>query len=95
MNPDALIAQVNIDRQVDGGRELDVEYVTSSLGADAVPVLLDGLEALPRCDAARLRTALLAEGGEATGGGWRSFNFGRHQADRRLAASAATAAPEC
>lgn len=38
-NPAALVARVNLQRGLDGGRELDLAYL-GSLGADAVPVLM-------------------------------------------------------
>jgi hypothetical protein len=57
VNPDATIARANVARaaSADGPVRFDVAYATS-LSADAVPVLIDALEALPgdaRCPLAR------------------------------------------
>ena len=48
VNPDAIIARTNVARMAsaDAPRRFDVAYATS-LSADAVPVLLDALSALP------------------------------------------------
>jgi hypothetical protein len=57
VNPDAIVARTNVARMAsaDAPRRFDVAYATS-LSADAVPVLLDALSALPpdvQCPLAR------------------------------------------
>jgi len=49
VNPDAIVARANVVRMAsaDAPVRFDVAYATS-LSADAVPVLIDGLSALPR-----------------------------------------------
>jgi hypothetical protein len=48
MNPDAMIARINLTRAQEG-KPLDMEYI-SQLGADAVPALVKGLPALKPVD---------------------------------------------
>jgi hypothetical protein len=49
LNPDAIVARTNVARMLSGGGpvQFDAAYA-SSLSADAVPVLIDALPAMPR-----------------------------------------------
>ena len=82
LNPDALIARVNVERAA--AREpLDVDYVTS-LSADAVPTLVELLPTMSADDREYVRAELLASsrGDDAD---WRSWNLSRVRAERALA----------
>ncbi|OGT70293.1 MAG: hypothetical protein A3H44_01260 [Gammaproteobacteria bacterium RIFCSPLOWO2_02_FULL_57_10] len=46
-NPVAVVARVNLERAIEDGQEIDLTYL-SSLGADAVPPILERLHELPR-----------------------------------------------
>lgn len=73
VNPDALIARVNLDRAHQGA-EVDATYL-AALSADAAPVLLRRLNEVPasaRCDIAR---KLLKHGKNETVLDWRSANY--------------------
>jgi hypothetical protein len=85
-NPDALIAERNVDRfQV--SRRLDARYL-STLSTDAVPVL-DRLPARERACA----LSRLAESLQDADGDWREWNLGRERARRHLAAHPAGPLP--
>jgi uncharacterized protein DUF4153 len=74
-NPDALIVRHNLARPA-SERPFDGGYA-ASLGADAVPVLLDALPQLEpkaRCDVGR---RLLASWGPETHADWRSWTWSR------------------
>jgi hypothetical protein len=86
LDPAATIVRYNAgvaDRSLAG---FDVVYA-SSLGADAVPALLEALPSLPdesRCEVAR---ALRSRPRAAEGPDWRSFNLARSRARALLAAA--------
>ncbi|HXF96666.1 MAG TPA: DUF4173 domain-containing protein [Gemmatimonadales bacterium] len=99
LNPDAVIAGVNLDRAAAGHR-FDGPYLTS-LSADAVPVLLRRLPKLApeaRCEVAgRL---LERWGNPESVGDWRSWNWSRARARQLVAAREAdlrrlAASPPC
>ncbi len=71
VNPDAVIASVNIDR-AEAGAELDLEYLTT-LSADAVPTLAQRLETLPDDVSDWLQT-------RADTDGWRSWSLAHSRA---------------
>jgi hypothetical protein len=76
MNPDAWIANVNIDRRADGA-ELDPLYL-ADLSADATPTLIRRLNELPpKARAVVAREALADTDDEAD---WRAWNWGRSRA---------------
>ncbi|CAA9367809.1 MAG: Osmosensitive K+ channel histidine kinase KdpD [uncultured Nocardioidaceae bacterium] len=77
INPDAWVAQHNVDRYESTGK-IDLAYLRS-LSADAVPVL----ESLP----ADLGRCVLAER-EPNDDDWLEWNFGRHRAEPVLRESA-------
>lgn len=87
VNPDAIIVRHNLTRPA-SERPFDARYA-ASLGADAVPLLLDALPQLEpqsRCDVSR---KLLALWGPAAHSDWRSWTWPRGVA-RRLVAGHAT-----
>ena len=75
INPDNLIASVNLQRAREG-KNFDPRY-NASLSADAVPALLSGKETLP----AEIRTATEIEFEHRwqyySLGDWRSWNYSR------------------
>jgi hypothetical protein len=78
LNPDAFIARTNIARPAAEHR-FDVAYATT-LGADAVPTLLDGLPQLPSEDRCSAATALLKRWGSDAKSDWRTWNWSRARA---------------
>ncbi len=94
INPDALVARVNLARG-DAGKELDVSYL-SRLSADAAPTIAGSwvqLDSTERC-------ALLHLVGYRSGRGahdWRSWSFSRSRARRAVRRSGidATYAANC
>lgn len=91
INPAALVARVNIDRAVNAkgtGSSIDIYYL-ATLGADAVPILLEHLDALgfdelaaeERC---RISQAMVAEWNPQTKQDWRSWNASTSAALRAL-----------
>jgi len=86
LNPQAAIVRVNAGRARSSVAGFDAAYATT-LGADAVPALLDVLSSLPprpRCAVAR---DLAARAAAPEAGDWRSLDFSRRRARARLAAS--------
>jgi hypothetical protein len=87
VNPDAVIARVNMSR-VEAGHDLDIQYI-QRLSADATPELLRGLDALSQDD----RCVVLKSTQERLSGtrdrDWRSWNLGRWRARRALEKSSA------
>jgi hypothetical protein len=86
LDPAARIAAFNVGRSADAPAGFDAGYAVS-LGADAVPVLLDALPSLPtapRCDVAHDLLVRRESGG---GADWRTFNFARARAHALLAAA--------
>jgi hypothetical protein len=87
LNPPAAIVRYNLGRADRSESGFDARYA-GSLGADAIPALLDGLASLapgPRCEIARVLLAASRPGGEED---WRSFNVSRSRARDLLAVSA-------
>jgi uncharacterized protein DUF4153 len=78
LNPDAFIARTNIARPAAEHR-FDVAYA-ATLGADAVPELLEGLPQLPSEDRCSAATALLKRWGSDAKGDWRTWNWSRARA---------------
>jgi hypothetical protein len=76
ISPDAVIARTNVARlaSADAPVRFDVAYATS-LSADAVPVLLDALPALPRDVQCRLARHLLRSWPPDREGSIRSWNW--------------------
>ena len=92
-NPDALIVRYNLARPA-SERPFDAAYA-ASLGADAVPVLVDALprlDAQAQCAAAR---RLLAHWGIAASTDWRSWTWTRGVARRLVRAHASELRAAC
>jgi hypothetical protein len=86
LNPDDLIARVNLARtQVGAAQPPDVAYLTS-LSADAVPALVGGLPGLPPGERRQAATTLLQNWSPAAMSDWRSLNLGRLQARQAIEA---------
>lgn len=58
INPAGWVASVNLDRTIDRQQSLDTDYLLA-LGADAVPVILKRLDALPQTEHCALAAELL------------------------------------
>ncbi len=82
LSPDALIARVNIGR-VEAGQPLDSGYLVT-LGADAVPVLVDALPALPVPERRLLAQQMLDRWDQVAPPDWRAWNWGQYRAWRAL-----------
>jgi hypothetical protein len=74
VNPDALIARVNIDRHVHDGKPLDTFYL-GGLSTDATPTIFARLDELSRVQARSLM--VFADRG---GGDWRTWSWSRARA---------------
>lgn len=80
VNPDGLVARINIER-VAQGKEFDAEYA-ATLSDDAIPELARGLEKLSEKDQSELRYSL---SGRATSSiKYREFSYSRVRASRSL-----------
>lgn len=75
VNPDAFIAQVNVDR-LDEGMEFDAAYATT-LSGDAAPVLAAALEKLSPADRELIRRHLVGAWGGDEDDDWRGLSWGR------------------
>lgn len=78
--PDALVARTNLARAAEG-KPFDAGYATS-LSADAVPVLLAEIGALPASDCVRVLGELRDRSERHNG--WRAWNWSRSQAAMML-----------
>jgi hypothetical protein len=79
LNPDAFIVRTNLARPA-ATRPFDAEYATT-LGADAVPVLLDALPRLEPADQCIVASSLLKRWyGKPRD--WRTWNWSRSRAIR-------------
>ncbi len=78
LNPDASIARLNLARAA-AGESFDPLYVTS-LSADAIPALLEGLPALHEEDRRFAAATIIARWSPAAPRDWRSWNWGMSQA---------------
>jgi hypothetical protein len=91
INPDALIARTNLSRAAAGvGQPLDTEYLAQTLSADAMPVSVVGLAAVPDpAVQAKLACGLQAQAKglaeRASKTNWRGANWGVSAARRALA----------
>lgn len=92
MNPERFVAERNIARFEATGK-IDVDYLGSVLGNDAVPVLAAFLDRFTEPDAARLREALCIKAELlAPEPSWRSANLGRSSARTALETAGITPA---
>ena len=92
MNPDAFIVKTNLNRPV-AERPFDAEYALT-LGADAVPALID---ALPRLGAAERRVVVcgLVSRWNKEDADWRTWNWSRARARRLVSHDAAALRQTC
>jgi hypothetical protein len=90
INPDAIIARTNVARlaSADAPARFDVAYATS-LSADAVPVLIDALPALPRDVQCPLAQRLLRRWPPDPDRSIRSWNWSASRASHEVRAHAA------
>src|SRR6266498_689039 len=84
VNPDRLIARVNVERAI-AGRDFDAAYA-ASLSADAAPELIAALPKLNRSQRCALASQILQSRPIAGSPGWRRWNWSRAEAARALAA---------
>jgi hypothetical protein len=84
LNPDYLIARVNLARATEG-LSLDAKY-TTSLSADSVPALVAGLPNLLPSQQAEVRERMLARDWSGGARGWRSWNWSRVRAYKHVIA---------
>jgi two-component system sensor histidine kinase BaeS len=75
INPDAWVAQRNIDRYAETGR-LDWQYLSSGLSSDAVPALAELPEDVRHC--------ALGGRGPVADDDWLEWNLGRARATEHL-----------
>ncbi|HJS43400.1 MAG TPA: DUF4173 domain-containing protein [Gemmatimonadales bacterium] len=95
LNPDAFILKTNLSRPVEV-RPFDARYA-STLGADAVPVLLDALPRLNTEDRCIVVTRLLDRwvDGEHADSDWRNWNWSRARARSLLRDQAGALRASC
>ncbi len=81
MNPAGWVARVNLDRTIDHQQSLDTDYLLA-LGADAVPVVLERLDALPEAERCKLAAELLWRWPpiEEDNSDWRAWNWAETRA---------------
>ena len=94
VNPDALIARVNIQQHIDTGTELDTEYLAHHLSTDAIPTIAGLLNDISD-PCVRHQATLAAIRDLDTSGGWRSYHWGRSQAQNSIGALEPGAPPDC
>ena len=78
VNPDALIARVNVERAL-SGEDFDADYAMS-LSADAVPVLVPALSDLGPEDRCKTAEWILGRWSPPSETDWRTWNHGRAKA---------------
>jgi hypothetical protein len=95
LNPDAFIVKTNLKRPV-AERPFDARYATT-LGGDAVPVLLDALPRLNVEDRCIVVSRLLSRwvDGENASADWRTWNWSRARARRLLREQAGALRASC
>lgn len=100
-NPDALIARVNLSRyahplivRASTDAPVDAEYISSTLSADAVPVLLDRLSQLNPGEQVDVVHTLRKRWGPGSQPDWRSWNWSEWTARRLVAARFGEAMPD-
>ena len=80
LNPDAFIVHTNLHRPA-AERPFDVKYALS-LGADAVPLLIEALPDLDAPSRCAVATRLVKRWGPQTDADWRNWNWSRSRARR-------------
>lgn len=84
INPNALIVRTNVGRLA-AGQTFDATYV-ASLGADAVPALVEALPAMDPADRKAVAAQVLSCWSPPENADWRGWNWGRVQAGRAVRA---------
>ncbi len=79
LNPAEIVARSNLDRVVELGADLDVEYL-GSLGSDAAPVVVARLGELPEEGRCAVTDRLLRLWGPERPADWRSWNWSESRA---------------
>jgi hypothetical protein len=87
INPDALIARINLERARQG-KQLDIQYLWK-LSADAVPVILHHQNRLTEHDRMVLISQINRKNQAYAQGNWRSWNYSRSRALRLLSSQLA------
>lgn len=82
INPDQLIASVNLQRAREG-KNFDPSY-NASLSADAAPILLNGSGTLKADERVILQSQLDAHWQSFSFGDWRSWNLSRHNLQKQM-----------
>jgi hypothetical protein len=95
LNPSAFVVRHNLNRPTDE-RPFDARYATT-LGADAVPALMEALPRLERTDRCLVVTRLLDRwvDGEHAQTDWRTWNWSRARARSLLRAQASDLRASC
>ena len=88
LNPDGFIVRTNLNRPA-AERPFDAKYAVS-LGADAVPPLLEALPNLDPPSQCVIATKLLKRWSSASDADWRNWNWSRSRARRLVAERSAT-----
>ncbi len=83
INPDARIAQINLERALKGGKNLDMAYL-QVLSADAVPTILEYEQRLPAFNFTHLKNRFRASTDVYAHSNWRSWNYSRSKALRLM-----------
>lgn len=78
LNPDALIARVNLARQAEG-KSFDAAHA-AGLGPDAVPLLIEALPRLPAEDQGIIAERLLSRAERWANQDWRTWNWSQSRA---------------
>jgi len=78
LNPDALIARVNVARALEG-RRFDAGYA-GSLSGDAMPTLVEALPSLKQQDRCTLAARILDRWSQREVSDWRTWNLARSRA---------------
>lgn len=86
INPDHLIASVNLQRAREG-KNFDPSY-NALLSADAAPILLNGAGTLLPEARVIFETQLGYHWGNYSFGDWRSWNLSRHNLQKQMNAEA-------
>jgi hypothetical protein len=82
INPDALIARIDLTRGSEG-KPVDSVYL-ATLSADATPELIAGLPLVPARDGALISRELIRRNAGKDAPDWRTWNFSRARASDRV-----------
>jgi hypothetical protein len=91
LNPDGLVARVNLER-ARAGRELDMDLL-STLSADAIPALLQAVRDSPSAGNCAIAQAVAVPENSLARGDWRTWNVSRARARRVIPTLLESCAP--